>query len=104
MTELTTALRDLRELPQSDRLEALEALVVTQFRSILLLADSDEFRVDGSFFDLGLTSLRLLEIKQNLEELLGIGIDATVLFNRPTVEQLIGYLSEVVSEQSERTA
>jgi len=55
--------------------------------------------VDGSFFDLGLTSLRLTEVKQRLETMLGCGINANVLFNRPTVSQLMEHLTgDVLAE------
>ncbi|HET8660837.1 MAG TPA: acyl carrier protein [Micromonosporaceae bacterium] len=60
------------------------------------MTDVDELPLDASFFDLGLTSLRLSEIKQGLEARLGCGINANVLFNRPTVAQLMTHLTDDV--------
>jgi acyl carrier protein len=64
---------------------------------MLMMRDDEELPTDTSYFDLGLTSLRLTELKQRLEEALDVGIDATVLFNRPTIDDLVDYLSELLS-------
>lgn len=45
-----------------------------------------------SFFDLGLDSLGLLEISENLEKALGIRLYPTLLFEHSTVEALCAYL------------
>ncbi|OJF16112.1 Acyl carrier protein [Couchioplanes caeruleus subsp. caeruleus] len=44
--------------------------------------------LDANYFDLGLTSLRVTEIKQRLEEKLGCEVDAAVLFASPTIADL----------------
>ncbi|MFI1887315.1 acyl carrier protein [Streptomyces jumonjinensis] len=89
---------ELRTMPRAERAEAIEALALEEFRRVLLMEPDEELPLEVSYFDLGLTSLRLTEIKQNLEILLDLTIDATVLFNRPTVEQLVEYLSERLAE------
>lgn len=68
--------------------------MVREFKAALLMTAADELPLDESFFDLGLTSLMLTDVKQRLETLLGLPINASELFNRPTVEQLIDYLAE----------
>ncbi len=81
-------------LPSSQQsADILEGLVIEIFRDRLLLVEGEELSMDTNYFDLGLTSLRLTEIKQRLEDTLGIAIDATVLFNQPTVDDLIEYLN-----------
>ncbi|MEU9670786.1 acyl carrier protein [Streptomyces bobili] len=87
---------DMRELLPQERRELLETTVVNLFRSALFLAEDDEFPLDRGFFDLGLTSLRLSDIKQDIEAEFGCEIDTTVLFSRPTAEQLINYLADEV--------
>lgn len=94
MSQQAVTMRELRELPQHERREVLEDIVLREFRTALLMADDEDFPTATGFFDLGLTSLRLSEIKQNLEATLGCDIDTAVLFNRPTVGQLIDHLSE----------
>lgn len=87
------AVRQLLALPRSERRDALEALLVREFKSTLLMTDEDDLPLDTSYFDLGLTSLRVTEIKQRLEAQLGRAISANVLFNRPTVAQLTTHLT-----------
>ncbi|MFI6566169.1 acyl carrier protein [Streptomyces sp. NPDC050534] len=62
--------------------------------------DHEELPLDHGYFDIGLTSLRLTDLRAHLEELLGISIDATVLFSQPTVEQLVSYLTDAPSNPS----
>lgn len=96
MTPDTAELTRLRLIPASDRAEALEELVVAEFRAAMMLADHEDLPLDESFFDLGLSSLRLVELKERLEALLGRPVSASALFNRPTVQRLLQYLREQV--------
>ncbi|KOG64520.1 hypothetical protein ADK76_08695 [Streptomyces griseoflavus] len=76
-----------------ERRDALEEKVVTQFKEALLMGEDEELEMDTSFFDLGLTSLALGAMRKQLEDQLGVTIDATVLFNEPTVGRLVEYLA-----------
>ncbi|WP_199830260.1 acyl carrier protein [Streptomyces viridochromogenes] len=87
---------DMRELLPQERRELLETTVVGLFRAALLMAEDDDFPLDRGFFDLGLTSLRLSELKGAIEAEFGCEIDTAVLFSRPTTEQLINYLADEV--------
>ncbi|MFY1634209.1 acyl carrier protein [Solwaraspora sp. WMMB335] len=87
----------LPTLPLAERRDAVESLVLDQFKAALLMEGDDDLPLESGFFELGLTSLRLIEIRQLLEQRLGLRIDARVLFNQPTIAQLIDYLlSELV--------
>jgi acyl carrier protein len=88
-----TTLRELQDVPPHERREAVEEIVVAELRSALFMGTDEEFPLAAGFFDLGLTSLRLSEIKRSLEAVLECEIDTTVLFTRPTAGQLIDYLS-----------
>lgn len=95
MTDPTTHV-ELGELSRSERCEALEVIVLGQFRTALLMSEDEDLPMDASYFDMGLTSLRLTAIRQSLEHALDIAIDATVLFNRPTLDDLVTYLADLV--------
>jgi acyl carrier protein len=82
----------LQSLPRSERRDALESFVVAEFKSTLLMTAEDELSREESFFDLGLTSLGLTEVKQKLDTLLGCAISANSLFNQPTMTALITHL------------
>lgn len=84
-------------MSERERHDALEDLVVDCFKQLLLMEAGEELPLDQGFFDLGLTSLKLSEARAHLEEILGLDIDATVLFSQPTVEQLVSHLAETVA-------
>jgi len=95
----------LREMRRQERRDALEELVVTSVKGLLLMEDGEELPLDQGYFDLGLTSLRLGELRAYLQEQLDLEIDATVLFSRPTVEQLVDHLTDALSvPQTDREA
>ncbi len=86
------ALQRLAALPRSERRTVLEELVVDEFKQALSMAQDDEFAIDESFFDIGCTSLRLLEIAKRLEELLGRPVSTNQMFNNPTIEDLLDHI------------
>ncbi|NEB75747.1 acyl carrier protein [Streptomyces sp. SID14478] len=90
----------LRELPRNELAEEIETLVLQRFKSVLLMDDSEDLAFDVSYFDLGLTSLKLIEIRQSLEELLDLSINVNVLFNEPTIAHLVGHLTQAVADSS----
>jgi acyl carrier protein len=99
MSEFTPTMAHLRALPRSERLDSLEAVVVAEFKAALMMAEDEELRLDESFFDAGLTSLHVADVKLRLEKLLGCAISANVLFNSPTVERLVEHLAtDVLAE------
>jgi len=82
----------LTELPRAERHAALAQLVAAEFRTVLQMTPAEALPDDESFFDLGLTSLSVEELKQRLEAQLGCRIDAEVLFNHPTLGHLLAHL------------
>jgi len=89
----------LAQTALSERGAFLEALVVAEFRTWLLMTDADALPLDESYFALGLTSLGAVEIQERLESILGRRIDSSSLFNNPTIDHLLLHLrNEVLSE------
>ncbi|MFP3991444.1 acyl carrier protein [Streptomyces sp. E11-3] len=93
--------QQFRELPRPELAEEMEQLLVSRFRATLLMDETEDLPLDVSYFDLGLTSLKLTEMRQALEELLDLSINANVLFNEPTVGRLLDYLVDAVSGPSQ---
>lgn len=83
----------LWDLPRSERVETLTELLVAEFKAVLLMTEDEELPLESSYFDLGLTSLTLSDLKQRLEGLLGCEINANILFNSPTVTRLVEHLT-----------
>jgi acyl carrier protein len=96
----TSTIQWLESLPRSERRDALESFVVAEFKSTLLMTADDELPREQSFFDLGLTSLGLTEVKQRLDTLLGRAISTNSLFNQPTMAALITQLCDEVPAQN----
>jgi acyl carrier protein len=92
MTTTVVDLAGLQALPRAERRPALAALVACELRAVLQMAESEPLPANQSYFDLGLTSLSVEELKQRLEKSLGCRVDAEVLFNHPTVEHLLAHL------------
>lgn len=99
MTYAASSSKRIALLPVLERQEELETLAIRHFKHVLLMDDEEELALDASFFDIGLTSLRLMDVKQNLERELDLDIDATALFNQPTIEQLVEYLSGILEDR-----
>ncbi|WP_132115374.1 acyl carrier protein [Actinocrispum wychmicini] len=90
--------RQLRRESRTERRDTLEELIVAHMREVLQMGDDEELFVDRSYFDLGFTSLKLTDVREYLQKLLDVRIDATVLFNEPTVEHLVEHLADVLSD------
>ncbi|MFE9775079.1 acyl carrier protein [Streptomyces sp. NPDC005931] len=98
MSPVDSTIQRLRDLPRSELAEEIETLVLQKFRTVLLMEDSEDLPLDISYFDLGLTSLRLTEIRQSLEQLLDLSINVNVLFNEPTIAHLVDHLTQAIQE------
>jgi hypothetical protein len=97
-TSNTAWVESLAQAPLSERSALLEALVVGEFRTWLLMSAGDALPLDESYFALGLTSLGAVEIQERLESILGRRIDSSSLFNNPTIDHLLLHLrNEVLS-------
>ena len=83
----------LRELPRSERRDTLTELVVDEFKASLMMTAAEDLPTGSSYFELGFTSLLILEVKERLETLLGHPISANTLFNQPTVDRLVDHLA-----------
>jgi acyl carrier protein len=89
--------RRIRCFPRGDREILLEEIVLQAFKVHLYMEESDELSVDVNFFDLGLSSLQLTEVKQQLEQRFGCVVDTTHLFNNPTISQFLEHLDEAIT-------
>src|SRR5581483_8777751 len=92
----TAAMRNLLATPGPERRTEIEAIIVAEFRAALHIEPDEPLPVDTPYFELGFTSLLLVETRRRIEELFGVTISSNVLFNRPTLAQLTAYLAEEV--------
>ncbi|MFK4267783.1 acyl carrier protein [Streptomyces milbemycinicus] len=96
MTEPANAVDLLLSLPRARRRQTLADLVDGEVREVLLLPEDAEMGADVSFFDLGMTSLRLTELRQRLTRMLDRRIEIEALFEHPTSQGLTDHLADTV--------
>ncbi len=65
---------------------------------------SGERTVDLGFSDMGLDSLRIVALKNTVQEALGVPFSTTVLFNYPTIPSLSAYIIETLGFGNEEMA
>ncbi|MET7419857.1 acyl carrier protein [Dactylosporangium sp. NPDC005555] len=69
-------------------------LITDRLRTVLLMTPDEDLPPDRNYFELGLTSLQVIEVKEDLEASLGRRIDAAALYGRLTVADLADHLCE----------
>jgi acyl carrier protein len=100
------AAEELARLPAKERHTRLEALVRTHIGECLAL---DPVRVEPrvALFDLGMDSLSALDLRNRLQNDLGISLPSTMVFQHPTaaalVDWLAGELDSAVAAQAPAT-
>lgn len=76
--------------------ERLRSYVRAQVARVLEMPSSMQIGTGQRLFDLGLDSLMALELANILRLSMGHALPATVIFDYPTVEALVGYLADLV--------
>ena len=74
--------------------DALKTLIRTTWAKALAVEEVGDHQ---DFFDLGATSITVIDVQYTIEEQTGLNISASALFERPTVDgwaQIISDLSE----------
>ncbi|MET8046011.1 acyl carrier protein [Streptosporangium sp. NPDC005286] len=81
-------------MPLSERRDALLEFLQEMFKEALLMPEGEEIGLDENYFDLGLTSIRAVEIKQHLEDRLGCEVNITLMYSNPTLQALLKQLTD----------
>ncbi|MCM0591136.1 MAG: type I polyketide synthase [Gloeotrichia echinulata DEX184] len=85
-------LQFLGEIPANERQDALTYHVQKVVAEILGIPVTEFTQVDQGFFDLGMDSLMVVELRNRLGRDLGESLPSTLTFKYPTVETLVDYL------------
>ena len=59
-----------------------------------------ELELDRPFAELGLNSVMAMSIRREVEQLVGMELSATMLWNHPTIESLARFLAEKLSPET----
>ncbi|MGV9505933.1 type I polyketide synthase [Streptomyces tendae] len=86
----------LRELPAREREELLLDCVLEEASAVLGLDSADELGPDQGFFEIGMTSITVLEMRIRLERRFGCALPATLAFEHPTSAAVVRHLARDV--------
>jgi acyl carrier protein len=81
-------------LSGAERLHRLVEIVRAEVATVLERADSGAVRRDQAFSELGFSSLAAVQLRNRLNEVTGLQLPATLVFDYPTPEALARYLGD----------
>lgn len=87
-------IRQLNQADCSQRLTILEQAVRQHIAQVLRNPDSADLAARQRLFDIGFDSLLAMEFTRKLNQALDLQLPSTLLFDYPTIEALLNYLSQ----------
>ncbi|ARV59085.1 polyketide synthase [Nostocales cyanobacterium HT-58-2] len=94
-------LETVKAAEKDQRQALLVAHVQSQVSKVLGYQKERVFSVSEGFFDLGMSSLTSVELRNNLQNSLGCRLPATLTFDYPTVKKLVDYLMAEFLEEAD---
>jgi polyketide synthase 12 len=91
----------LPESSEEERRRAVKEMLLSELVAVLGAAATAAIDPELAFKDLGFTSLTAVELRNRVGEASGVHLPATLLFDYPTLELLVDYLLERLSDGAE---
>ncbi|HEV2148295.1 MAG TPA: acyl carrier protein, partial [Longimicrobiaceae bacterium] len=82
----------LEDAPPARRRGVLVRQLQEELAGVLGVEEPGSIRPEQGFFQMGMTSLQAVELRNRLEAALGRGLPSTLAFDHPTVGALAGFL------------
>lgn len=82
----------LRAQPAERRRDAIVEVVFGELAIVLGLSDGADVELEQGFFAMGVTSITGLEFRLRLERRFGASLPATLVFEYPTVDAVVGFI------------
>ncbi|MEN8215015.1 MAG: type I polyketide synthase [Pseudomonadota bacterium] len=87
-------LKQLEEAPVDARRDILMTSIRVEIARVLELSAPEQIQPHQRLFDLGIDSLMAVDLRNSLKASLGLPLRSTLLFDYPTLESLVDYLSQ----------
>ena len=97
VTERQAFLNRLLATTPERRLDLLAGHVREQVLAVLNMSPASTLNLNQGLFELGMDSLTALEVRNHLQQSLGLALPATVVFEHSTVLDLANYLIEALA-------
>jgi len=94
----------LQDTPPAERRSLLQRFVQQQLAKVMGVSDPDQIDPGEPLFNMGLDSLMALELMVLLEKNLGITLTEALVFEHPTIEDLVRYFLSVLFPEDSTTA
>ncbi|MDZ8033649.1 type I polyketide synthase [Nostoc sp. DedSLP04] len=92
-------LEQWKATPVPDRRALLMSYVRSLLARVLGISDPQQIKPQQPLFDLGIDSLMVLDLKNQLQMSIGKTLRSTLLFDYPTLDALVAYLEREMLEQ-----
>lgn len=93
----------LAQTSPAERRDVLTAEVLRRIAAVLEMDSADSLDLDMPLQEMGVDSVLALELSVTLSELAGRAFGATLVFEHPTVRDLLAYLADVLLPEDEAT-
>jgi len=91
-TKTLPLIRQLQDKSDEERNIILANQIKLMVQQIIGLTTEEDIDKDVGLFDLGIDSLMAVELKNQIENSLGITLQSTLIFNYPTIQDITNYL------------
>ncbi|MGB3183662.1 MAG: SDR family NAD(P)-dependent oxidoreductase, partial [Cyclobacteriaceae bacterium] len=98
----TATSQRIKDLPVTERLNAVKEIVASGLANALGLDNSSEISHTMGFADMGIDSLMVIELRERLEAELGVEVSTTALFNHSNVADLATYILDQFAPGDDR--
>jgi acyl carrier protein len=101
-TKKSDLMDELLRLPSERRASKLSRYIQKYLTKALRHDSSFKMKLSDKFFDLGVDSLAAVDMKIDIEQQLAVPLSPTLLFDYPTLGQLVNYLESLVDDKAEQ--